>query len=198
MKILHLCLANFYIDNYSYQENMLPKFHKKLGYEVEIIASMQSFDRNGVTSFIEKSSYSYINENGIKVTRLQYKHSNSQLQRFRHYIGTKGAVESASPDIIFFTVASLATCRLSSTMLSLILMSNSSLTAMPAIRTALPIGFRFISSIESFGVMRLSLRSPILSAFGVFSRLVSIFLRRIIGCLRRSVGFWSWAPMMMK
>lgn len=52
MKILHLCLANFYIDNYSYQENMLPKFHKKLGYEVEIIASMQSFDRNGVTSFI--------------------------------------------------------------------------------------------------------------------------------------------------
>lgn len=101
MKILHLCLANFYIDNYSYQENMLPKFHKKLGYEVEIIASMQSFDRNGVTSFIEKSSYSYINENGIKVTRLQYKHSNSQLQRFRHYIGTKGAVESASPDIIF-------------------------------------------------------------------------------------------------
>ena len=101
MKILHLCLANFYIDNYSYQENLLPKFHKKLGYEVEILASMQSFDRNGETSFIEKNSYSYINENGIKVTRLQYKHSNSQLQRLRHYIGTCEAVAAASPDIIF-------------------------------------------------------------------------------------------------
>lgn len=27
MKILHICLASFYIDNYSYQENLLPKFH---------------------------------------------------------------------------------------------------------------------------------------------------------------------------
>ena len=198
MKILHLCLANFYIDNYSYQENMLPKFHKKLGYEVEIIASMQSFDRNGVTSFIEKSSYSYINENGIKVTRLQYKHSNSQLQRFRHYIGTKGAVESASPDIIFCHGCQFGDMPVivdyvkSHPDVKLFIDSHAT------IRTALPIGFRFISSIESFGVMRLSLRSPILSAFGVFSRLVSIFLRRIIGCLRRSVGFWSWAPMMMK
>lgn len=101
MKILHICLASFYIDNYSYQENLLPKFHKKLGYEVEIIASMQSFDSNGETSYIEKSSYSYLNENGIKVTRLQYKHSNPQLQRLRHYIGTGEAVAAASPDIIF-------------------------------------------------------------------------------------------------
>ena len=29
MKIVHLCLGCFYIDNYSYQENMLPKFHKE-------------------------------------------------------------------------------------------------------------------------------------------------------------------------
>lgn len=101
MKILHICLASFYIDNYSYQENLLPKFHKKLGHEVEIIASMQSFDRNGETSYIEKTSHSYLNENGIKVTRLQYKHSNPQLQRLRHYIGTSEAVAAVSPDIIF-------------------------------------------------------------------------------------------------
>lgn len=101
MKILHICLASFYIDNYSYQENLLPKFHKKLGHEVEIIASMQSFDCNGETSYIEKTSHSYLNENGIKVTRLQYKHSNPQLQRLRHYIGTSEAVAAVSPDIIF-------------------------------------------------------------------------------------------------
>ena len=92
MKILHICLASFYIDNYSYQENLLPKFHKELGYDVEIIASMQSFD---------KQSYSYVNENGIKVTRLQYKSSNTSLQRLRKYVGTKEAIDSAAPDIIF-------------------------------------------------------------------------------------------------
>lgn len=101
MKILHVCLASFYIDNYSYQENLLPKFHKKLGYEVEIIASMQSFDSNGEPSYIEKSCHSYLNENGIKVTRLQYRYSNPQLRRLRRYVGTSDAVAAASPDIIF-------------------------------------------------------------------------------------------------
>ena len=47
MKIVHLCLASFYPDNYSYQENLLPKFHKELGYDVEVIASTQSFDEYG-------------------------------------------------------------------------------------------------------------------------------------------------------
>ena len=47
MKVLHICLACFFPDNYSYQENMLPKFHKELGYDVEVIASLASFDRNG-------------------------------------------------------------------------------------------------------------------------------------------------------
>ena len=47
MRILHLCLANFYIDNYSYQENMLPKYHKMMGHYVSVIASKVSFDENG-------------------------------------------------------------------------------------------------------------------------------------------------------
>ena len=40
MKILHLMLACFYIDNYSYQENYLPKYHKKQGNDVEIKTEM--------------------------------------------------------------------------------------------------------------------------------------------------------------
>ncbi len=30
MKIVHMCLGCFYPDNYSYQENMLPKYHKEM------------------------------------------------------------------------------------------------------------------------------------------------------------------------
>lgn len=54
MKVLHICLASFYIDNYSYQENLLPIYHKKMGYDVEIIASLFNFDKNGIGYFEKK------------------------------------------------------------------------------------------------------------------------------------------------
>lgn len=101
MKILHLCLGCFYIDNFSYQENMLPKFHKKMGYDVEIIASTLSFDENGNGCNIEPQTY--INEYDIKVTRLPYKRSlPSKLGKlFRLYEGLYSALEESAPDIVF-------------------------------------------------------------------------------------------------
>lgn len=101
MKILHLCLSCFYIDNYSYQENMLPKYHKLSGYDVSIIASLMTFDSNGKPSIIEKGD-SYINEYGIPVTRLNYKPPFKSLsKKTRSYTGTYDAIAKADPDIIF-------------------------------------------------------------------------------------------------
>lgn len=98
-KVLHLCLASFYIDNYSYQENMLPKFHKKLGLDVEIIASLVSFDSSGKPSVLDKEG-KYINEYGIPVTRLGYK--KTVINRIlRRYNGTYDAIKKSNPDIIF-------------------------------------------------------------------------------------------------
>ncbi len=99
MKILHLCLANFYIDNFSYQENMLTRFHKSLGLDVEIIASLESFDKNGKPCFLA-SGKKYINEYGISVTRLDYKKF-LLSKRLRRYNGTYKAISEAKPDIIF-------------------------------------------------------------------------------------------------
>lgn len=99
MKILHVCLASFYIDNYSYQENMLPKHHKKMGLEVEILASLMSFDENGKMCFLESGS-SYNNEHDIPVTRLDYKKL-KMSRRLRLYEGTYAAIQKAKPDIIF-------------------------------------------------------------------------------------------------
>lgn len=99
MKILHLCLASFYIDNYSYQENMLPKFHKMAGFDVEIIASLVSFDSNGLPCILEKGG-SYINEYGIPVTRLEYQEMIFS-KIFRRYKGTYKAIKESNPDIIF-------------------------------------------------------------------------------------------------
>ena len=101
MKITHLCLANFYIDNYSYQENMLPKMHKQLGYEVEIIASTETFVDGVHIGYIKPSSY--INEYGINVTRLPYVRylPNKIVHKLRVYPGVYKKLEESSPDIIF-------------------------------------------------------------------------------------------------
>lgn len=99
MKIMHLCLACFYIDNYSYQENLLPKYHKKQGYEVEIVASLFTFDENGKGKWLKKAD-KYVNENGIPVTRLDFKKGRFS-KALRKYKGLEKELERFSPDIIF-------------------------------------------------------------------------------------------------
>ncbi|QSX09273.1 glycosyltransferase family 4 protein [Alkalibacter rhizosphaerae] len=99
MKILHLCLASFYVDNYTYQENMLPKYHKKMGLDVEIVASLVSFNENGKIRLMPNTER-YINEFGIPVTRIDYKKMkiNKKLRRYRD---TYKHIERINPDIIF-------------------------------------------------------------------------------------------------
>ena len=71
MKVLHICLACFYIENFGYQENLLPISHKKLGYEVKILAPAQ-INKNGNLKYIEND---YINNYGIEVGIIKYKKS---------------------------------------------------------------------------------------------------------------------------
>lgn len=100
MKIVHLCLACFFPDNYSYQENMLPKFHKLQGNDVEVIASLETFDKNGKPTLYEKARQ-YINENNILVTRLEYARPTKLFAVLKRYIGFEDALERSKPDIIF-------------------------------------------------------------------------------------------------
>lgn len=100
MKIVHICLGCFYIDNYSYQENILPKYHKKLGYDVSIIASRLSFNANGVACLVEANEY--INEYGIPVTRLNYSKGIEKVSKFlRLYDNLYNTLEKENPDILF-------------------------------------------------------------------------------------------------
>lgn len=39
--------SEFFVDNYTYQENLLPKYHKMAGHDVTIIASLVSFSEKG-------------------------------------------------------------------------------------------------------------------------------------------------------
>jgi len=101
MKILHVCLANYYADNHSYQENILPIEHKRLGYDVEIIASTETFnDRNLLD---HTNSGKYLTKENIPLTRIEYStflpfYLKTKL---RLYKKLSEELEKSDPDIIF-------------------------------------------------------------------------------------------------
>lgn len=88
------------IDGYSYQENMLLKYHKAAGYDVEAIASMFTFDKNG-KAVDYSGPLSYRNEYDIPVVRLLYKKPEKIYRILRRYIGFEEALEKSAPDILF-------------------------------------------------------------------------------------------------
>jgi glycosyltransferase involved in cell wall biosynthesis len=101
MKIVHLCLANFYIDNYSYQENLLPKYHVLQGYEVTVIASLVSIDTNGKPCLLDSESTNYTLD-GFKVIRVDYDKPFYFFNKFvRFYKKIYLLLENERPDILF-------------------------------------------------------------------------------------------------
>ncbi len=100
MRITHLCLGCFYPDGFSYQENMLPKFHQQQGHEVSVIASLQTFDENGKTAYLPHGS-SYRNEYDIPVVRLDYKKPVKVYRKMKRFVGTYEALCQASPEVLF-------------------------------------------------------------------------------------------------
>lgn len=102
MKILHLMLSNFYIDNAGYQENILPAINKKDGHNVEIIASTEIFTKNIGLGLTHPSIY--VNTDGIKITRLPYVKilNNFISKKVRAYPKLYNKIEEFAPDIILF------------------------------------------------------------------------------------------------
>lgn len=101
MKIVHLCLSCFYIDDYSYQENMLPKYHVLQGHDVTVIASLVSFNSDGQLCQLPEESVKEAKD-GYKVVRVDYKKPFYKLNRFiRRYNNVYKLLENEKPDIIF-------------------------------------------------------------------------------------------------
>lgn len=100
MKILHLCLTGVYTDNFSYQENMLVKYHRLLGYHVEVIAPdlMYDFDGNLV---VYKGEQSYVDQYGAVISRLSYKSPQKVFMSLRRFVGLAECLEKIETDVIF-------------------------------------------------------------------------------------------------
>ena len=101
MRILHCCLAAFYIDNYGYQENILPRMHKTQGHEVMILASTETYVDKVHLGYIEPKEY--INEDGILVHRIPYKSflPHKVMTKLRCYKGVYNELDKFKPDFIF-------------------------------------------------------------------------------------------------
>lgn len=102
MKIVHICLSNFYIDGYAYQENILVGEHVRAGHEVHVIASTETFDENLHLTYLTPSSY--IGKDGAYVTRLQYRFNIFPLlaRKVRAYIGLNEILKKLKPEVIMF------------------------------------------------------------------------------------------------
>lgn len=100
MKIVHLCLSAFFIDDYSYQENILPKYHVKMGYDVTVIASLVSFNEEGKYCYLEGYS-EYEDKNGFHVVRLPYKSPVKVNRVLRRYQRFEEILSREAPDVIF-------------------------------------------------------------------------------------------------
>lgn len=100
MKIVHICLGAFYPDGYSYQENMLPKFHKKLGYDVFVVAGLDVFDENGKIKWLPEGQ-EYVDDVGIQICRLNLKGNKKIAKKLKNYSGLYKILLRIDPDIIF-------------------------------------------------------------------------------------------------
>lgn len=97
MKIVHICLGNFYVEGMGYQENIIPKMHVKDGHDVYVLTSDFAFNGRGET--IKKEVHEYTNEFGVKVKVLN--RCKGFLGRYGKYEGLFYELQSFKPNIVF-------------------------------------------------------------------------------------------------
>lgn len=70
INIVHLCLQAPYNDYWGYQDNLLPKYHRKLGHNVTVITTNTKHENNKILTIDEDD---YTLSDGQRIIRLDYK-----------------------------------------------------------------------------------------------------------------------------
>ena len=96
MKIVHIC--QYYNDGFGYQENLLPKYQKKLGNDVVVITSDRRsyFAGEKVPKIVGTGQFE---DNGVRIERLQI--SGEIRGRHVRFSNLTMHLESEKPDYIF-------------------------------------------------------------------------------------------------
>lgn len=99
MRLLHICVNGPVSDGLTYQENLLSKYHKKLGYDVYMLAPMWCWDNQG--KLIRANQSRYINSDGVKMIRLEMNGRDDFSKTFKSFVGLYDALEEIDPEIVF-------------------------------------------------------------------------------------------------
>lgn len=99
MKIVHVCLCGCVTDGWSYQDNLLPKYQKRNGNDVTVIASKWIWNSEGNMELCDRERY--VNEDGVKMIRLDSLFHAGVEAKLKIYPGLIRAIEKENPDILF-------------------------------------------------------------------------------------------------
>jgi len=100
MKIVHIAPNAPYNDYWGYQDNLLPKYHKKMGHEVTMITT-NTMHQNG--KIVKTECSDYMLSDGVRVIRLAHKQYASRI-----LTGIAARLEvypylcQIKPDFVFF------------------------------------------------------------------------------------------------
>ena len=86
-----------YSDGWTYQENLLAKYHKLAGNEVTVITSKYHFKEG---QLVEDNRSEFVDINGVKVIRIE-KTTDGLMKKFPVYKGFYETLCNEAPDIIF-------------------------------------------------------------------------------------------------
>jgi glycosyltransferase involved in cell wall biosynthesis len=102
MKVAHVCLSNYYMDDRAYQENELVEEHARQGHEVLVIASTQVFSTERRREFVEPGRYK--NDHGVEIIRLPYHPwvPHAVAKSLRPHRGVYQLLTEFCPDSILF------------------------------------------------------------------------------------------------
>lgn len=100
MNIVYTILGGSYTDGFSYQENLMAKYHKMAGNDVTVITSSLVRDDSGNVVEYQGETES-VDINGVKVIRLPFSRPKKISGFLRKYEGFKGALEKSKPDLLF-------------------------------------------------------------------------------------------------
>ena len=69
MKIVHINIIDQFNDGWSYQDNLLPRAHKRMGHEVTMITTCKKYGENGNIVSVKPDTYTL--PDGVEVVRLE-------------------------------------------------------------------------------------------------------------------------------
>ena len=97
--ILNICLNSPYSEGLSYQDNLLPKYQRRLGFDVVVFTSTYGFGTSGVIEHIGEEDYT--SSDNVRIVRMENDQRKPPTYRFKTFRRLYKDIEAVRPDIIF-------------------------------------------------------------------------------------------------